>query len=266
MTPEQQLHAKTLTQRPAPETILGVHGLLAGSSYLGPFAALVDGRYEVVAPELLGFGDSPRRPDSAYTPEEHAAVLGLFIDSSELADSRFTLVGHSLGGVVCAAYAAENPERVKHLVIAGAPVHSSIEEGHALAHDAAKVLHLMATKPGGQLLHGVLFGSRLAKLYAGVRFDWDVAEDADKHTYESFSRSLLGVIHRPGGVIRNLREARDAGVPTTFILGRDDKWVGIEGRNQLRQLRDLGLQFVEVPGGHDLLYTNPQVIVDRLAV
>ena len=71
-------------------------------------------RYRVVAPDLAGFGDSPRH-DTVYS----TAYLGRFLRSfmRAVAMPQATMVGHSLGGRVCLEVALRNPEAVDGLVL-----------------------------------------------------------------------------------------------------------------------------------------------------
>ena len=68
----------------------------------------------VYAPDLIGFGDAPRR-EIAHTPEYMADFLVGFMDSVGI--EKATLVGHSLGGGVCLEVAVRHPERVSGLVL-----------------------------------------------------------------------------------------------------------------------------------------------------
>lgn len=68
----------------------------------------------VYAPDLIGFGDAPRR-ELSYTPEYMADSLVGFMDGVGIEDA--ILVGHSLGGRVCLEVARKYPERVRGLTL-----------------------------------------------------------------------------------------------------------------------------------------------------
>jgi pimeloyl-ACP methyl ester carboxylesterase len=76
--------------------------------------------FEVVAPDLRGFGDSDA-PAGGYDKKSVAADLhGLLTGLGLTGDLR--LVGHDLGTMVAYAYAAAHPEVVSRLVLTEAPI------------------------------------------------------------------------------------------------------------------------------------------------
>lgn len=75
--------------------------------------------FRVIAVDLPGHGDSQVPPDFDYSLEAHVAWLEGFRKAMRL--SSCGLVGHSLGGTIAAAYAAEHPERVRALVLVATP-------------------------------------------------------------------------------------------------------------------------------------------------
>ena len=68
----------------------------------------------VYAPDLIGFGDAPRR-ELPHTPGYIADFLVAFMDAVGIEDA--ILVGHSLGGRVCLEVARKHPERVRGLTL-----------------------------------------------------------------------------------------------------------------------------------------------------
>ena len=74
--------------------------------------------FHVVAVDLPGFGQSDKA-NALYSPANYAAVLKVVADRFLAAP--FTLVGHSVGGVVALRYAATYPQEVERLVVVDAP-------------------------------------------------------------------------------------------------------------------------------------------------
>ncbi|WP_329017728.1 alpha/beta hydrolase [Micromonospora rifamycinica] len=76
--------------------------------------------YQVVAPDLRGFGDSDAPPDG-YDKLTVAADLHGLLTGLGLADD-VRLVGHDVGTMVAYAYAAAHPDAVSRLVLTEAPI------------------------------------------------------------------------------------------------------------------------------------------------
>ena len=69
--------------------------------------------FDVVAPDMPGFGDSGK-PDGGFDKKTIALRLHELVQALGL--SRIALVGHDMGGQVAYAYAAQWPDEVSHLV------------------------------------------------------------------------------------------------------------------------------------------------------
>lgn len=81
--------------------------------------ALADGGYDVLVPDLPGFGDSASPPGGA---DADAAVGPLRVGLDHLLPGAFDLVGFSFGSLVATLLAAQLGERVRSLVLVGAPI------------------------------------------------------------------------------------------------------------------------------------------------
>lgn len=101
----------------AGEPVLLVHGITTYSflweGVLQRLAA--GGRYDVVAVDLLGCGDSDKPLEASYAIKAHAELLGRFADALGL--GRLHLVGHDLGGGVAQIMAVREPERLRSLAL-----------------------------------------------------------------------------------------------------------------------------------------------------
>lgn len=70
-------------------------------------------RYTLIAPDLIGFGESDKPPTEAYGPADHSADLVALIDTLSL--ERIGVVGHDVGGSIMQSLAREIPERLNGL-------------------------------------------------------------------------------------------------------------------------------------------------------
>jgi pimeloyl-ACP methyl ester carboxylesterase len=107
-------------RRRAPEPVPGdlpivvLHGWGAHIEAVGPILAALEGAADVIALDLPGFGESEPPPEP-WDVDSYARFIIHFLD--EMAVERAHLVGHSHGGRVSIALAADEPERVGRLLL-----------------------------------------------------------------------------------------------------------------------------------------------------
>lgn len=93
-----------------------VHGYLGGSAQWDAEIAQFSDRFDVIAPDLPGFGEASDRPGCATIREMAQSVLTLL---DELGIGDFILLGHSMGGMIAQEIAAKAGGRVAKLVLYG---------------------------------------------------------------------------------------------------------------------------------------------------
>ncbi|GAA1439054.1 alpha/beta fold hydrolase [Leifsonia poae] len=104
-----------------------VHGIASSSVTFQNLVPLLEPNHRVISIDILGFGRSPAPADAAYTLEEHVAAIHATIRSLRLRQP-FVLVGHSLGSLIVARYAAEHPGALSRLVLVGPPIYGTPAE------------------------------------------------------------------------------------------------------------------------------------------
>jgi lipase len=94
----------------APE-IVCLHGVTAWGGHFAGLAERLGTTHRLLAPDLLGHGDSPREPP--WRIEDHlASVTASLVDGR-----RRTWLGHSFGGRLALEQAAAHPDEVDRLVL-----------------------------------------------------------------------------------------------------------------------------------------------------
>jgi len=98
-----------------PRTVIAVHGWMVSSRVYDDLVAALDATgLRLVIPDLRGSGDSDK-PATGYTIERYAQdILGL---ADDLGVGNFTLIGHSMGGVISQWIAANAPGRVDGMLL-----------------------------------------------------------------------------------------------------------------------------------------------------
>jgi pimeloyl-ACP methyl ester carboxylesterase len=94
--------------------IVLIHGMINSSRHWREVALQLAGRYTVIAPDLIGHGDSAT-PRGDYSLGAHAAVIRDLLVA--IGVERATVVGHSLGGGVAMQFFWQFPERVERLAL-----------------------------------------------------------------------------------------------------------------------------------------------------
>lgn len=104
--------------------LLFLHGNSAHADWWRFIAPYFADRFRVAAPSLPGMGGSSHRPH--YRTSDIMDDIMAVADAAGLGD-RFTVVGHSYGGLMTAGLAARFPGRVATAIIVDAPFGSAAE-------------------------------------------------------------------------------------------------------------------------------------------
>jgi pimeloyl-ACP methyl ester carboxylesterase len=173
------------------QVVLLIHGIVGCAAQWDQVVPLLAERYTVVAPDLLGHGQSAK-PRGDYSLGAYAAsVRDLLV---ALGHRRATVVGHSLGGGVAMQFAYEYPPFAERLVL--------VSSG-----GLGREVHLMlraATLPGAELvlpvianqrLHGVAGGLAGALGRVGLRLGPDLAEMARGYGSLADAGARMAFIH-----------------------------------------------------------------------
>jgi pimeloyl-ACP methyl ester carboxylesterase len=181
--------------------VLLIHGIVGCAEQWDQVVPHLAERYQVVAPDLLGHGQSAK-PRGDYSLGAYAAsVRDLLV---ALGHRRATVVGHSLGGGVAMQFAYEYPPFAERLVLVssgglGREVHPLLRAGTLPGSEL--VLPLIAH----QRLHGLAGAVGQALKWLGLRAGPDLAEMArgygslaDAGARQAFIHTLRAVLDITG--------------------------------------------------------------------
>jgi len=226
--------------------VLTVHGLGGSGRYWDGLARRVGHRFTVVAPDLAGFGRSDK-PQVEYDREFHLENLDALVRRAA-GDGPVLLVGHSLGAIFAALWAADHVGQVSAIALAAAPYASGDgppdwarrgpRPGLRVAVGAAK-----ATWP----FLGVPLG--VARGYPAA-----LVMDFGRQRLHSRWRTLASTVWDPG-----LPEALEAvraipgSIPTLLVNARDDRTVPLADQERWASLLPQAERRVLEGGGHQFL-------------
>jgi pimeloyl-ACP methyl ester carboxylesterase len=264
------LHGHDVTFRMAGDgpVLVLLHGITSTSETWREVMPALAERHTVLAPDLLGHGESAK-PRGDYSLGAYASGVRDLMAALDL--DRGTIVGHSLGGGVAMQFAYQFPERLDRLVL--------VSSG-----GLGRSVHLMlraAALPGADLVLPLIAGDWLPRLTGavegalkriGLRTRTDIVEAAQGYGSLADAEARAAFLHTvraaidPGGQRVSARDrlylAED--VPTLIIWGERDGIIPIaHGRRAHEEIPDS--RFVEVPGaGHWPQLDDPALFVREL--
>jgi pimeloyl-ACP methyl ester carboxylesterase len=190
---ETTIHGHRVAYRMAGDgpPIILIHGITASSAIWEPVGARLARHHTVLAPDLLGHGQSAK-PRGDYSMGAFASGIRDLALWLELGPA--TVVGHSLGGGVAMQFAYQFPERTHRLALVssgglGRRVHGFLRA--ATLPGSELVIPLLA---GRQVLSaGQAVGRALAR--AGVKLGNDAVEMARGHASLGDPESRAAFVH-----------------------------------------------------------------------
>ena len=207
--------------------LLLIHGMAGSSLTWKRVVPALAQRFTVVAPDLLGHGESGKPRRGEYALGAHANVLRDLLHV--LGHERATFVGQSLGGGVAMQLAYQYPEHCERLVLVGSG---------GLGQDVNVILRALSL-PGADYLFPLVCTARLRDAGNGlaawlhrlglratpvVEEIWrSYASLADADTRRAFFRTLRAVIDAGGQAVSGRdRLYLTSQVPTLLVWGAED--------------------------------------------
>ena len=267
---EITLHGHRVAYRCAgsgPAIVL-VHGITSTSATWERVMPYLATRFTVIAPDLIGHGESAK-PRGDYSLGAYAS--GVRDLMATLGHDRATFVGHSLGGGVVMQLAYQFPERCERLVLVdsgglGREVHLLLRSATLPLSEV--VLPLLASTP---LLDA---GRSISRFFGrlGLRTGTDVAELArghaslaDREARAAFVHTLRTIVD-PGGQRVNATDRLylAENVPFMLVWGKRDPIIPVEHGLAAHELVPSSRLEIFDNAGHFPHIDDPQRFLDVL--
>jgi pimeloyl-ACP methyl ester carboxylesterase len=245
-----------------------VHGITSTSATWERVMPYLATRFTVIAPDLLGHGQSAK-PRGDYSLGAYASgVRDLMVS---LGHERATFVGHSLGGGVVMQLAYQFPERCERLVL--------VDSG-GLGREVNFLLRA-ATLPLSEVVLPVLASGRIldagrmvGRVFGrlGIRTGTDVAELAKGHASLADAEARAAFVHTlrtivdPGGQRVNASDRLylAQNIPFMLVWGERDRIIPVQhGRTAHELVPSSRLEIFE-DAGHFPHVDDPQRFLDVL--
>jgi pimeloyl-ACP methyl ester carboxylesterase len=223
--------------------------------------------YRVIAPDLLGHGESDK-PRGDYSLGAFAASLRDLLDALGIA--RATIIGQSLGGGIAMQFAYQHRDRCERVVLIGSG---------GLGPDLSWTLRLLSA-PGAELILPVIAppqvlsaGNKIKSLLssAGVQSPrgaelWSAYSSlSDRDTRNAFLRTLRSVVDYRGQAVSALSKLHlTAQMPVMFVWGDKDKIIPVAHGYAAHEALP-GSRLEIMPGlGHFPHVESPAAVVELL--
>jgi pimeloyl-ACP methyl ester carboxylesterase len=228
-----ELHGHPVTYRRMGQgpAVLLVHGITSSSrTWRSVLPALAE-HYDVIAPDLLGHGQSAK-PRGDYSLGAYASGLRDLLVALEVPTA--TVVGHSLGGGVAMQFAYQFPDRLERLVLVdsgGLGSEVSLVLRAATLPGAEYVLPLLASRPLRGA--GATLGAVLGRV--GLRASADVRGMAEGFESLGDGEARRAFVHTARSVIDPTGQRVDATdrlylaehVPSLIVWGERDRMIPV---------------------------------------
>lgn len=226
-----------------------LHGIGSGSgSWVYQLASLSDG-WRVSAWDAPGYGDSdalPGEPDAGA----YAAALAALLDA--LGVARCVLVGHSLGALIAARFAADHPDRVSTLVLADpAAGHAPLSPDERERRLADRLDRFDRLGP-----------ERHAEERAPALLSDDAPEEARTLVRWNMARLRRQGYAQAAGLLAQgdlVADAARIAVPGAVLCGAEDRITPPESCRDLAAAFEPAVPYYEIPGaGHASYIEAPE--------
>jgi pimeloyl-ACP methyl ester carboxylesterase len=248
--------------------LLLIHGVGANSTTWEPVHAKLAQRFTVIAPDLLGHGESDK-PRADYSLAAFANGMRDLLAALDI--DRVTVVGHSFGGGVAMQFAYQYPQLVERIVL--------VSSG-GVGKDVSLALRLAALPMGSDALAMLrvpgalpavrLFGRAVGTVLGSTKFGRDVADIGDllgnllePGALSAFARTLRSVVDGSGQFVTMLdRSYLMQSMPVQLIWGEEDLVIPVEHARMAHEaMPDSRLEIFE-KSGHMPFRDHPDRFVE----
>jgi len=249
-----------LRQGQGPALLL-LHGIPSSSYLWRDVIDPLSATFDVLAPDLLGYGDSDKRLDAELSIAAQARYMVALMES--LGVHQVAVVGHDIGGGIAQLMAADEPQRVARLILI-----DSVVDNNWPIPDIAR----LKEPAWDQIIVNIDLRKGLRKgLEAGIVTEGRVTDElVDEWTRpfqdlggrRAYLRAARSLNNRD--LISRSKHIEEIETPTLIIWGANDKFLEPQWAETLKnKLRDTTVEIID-PGGHFLPLDRPDALVEAI--
>jgi 2-hydroxymuconate-semialdehyde hydrolase len=241
--------------------LLLLHGIPSSSYLWRDVIDPLSTTFDVLAPDLLGFGDSDKRLDADLSIAAQARYMVAFMESFGLHQA--AVVGHDIGGGLAQLMAVDEPERVARLIL----IDSVVDDNWPVA-DIARLKEPV----WDQIMVNIDLRNGFRKgLEAGMVTEGRVTEElVDEWTRpfqdlggrRAYLRAARALNNRD--LTSQSKRIEELETPTLILWGANDKFLESRWADTLKhKLRDSTVEIID-PGGHFLPLDRPEAVAEAI--
>jgi uncharacterized protein (TIGR00369 family) len=238
-----------------------LHGIPSSSYLWRDVIEPLSATFEVLAPDLLGFGDSDKRMDVDLSIAAQARYVVAFMET--IGVHQAAVAGHDIGGGVAQLMAVDEPQRVARLILI-----DSIVDNNWPIPDIAR----LKEPAWDQIMVNIDLRSGLRKgLEAGMATPGRVTDEmVDEWTRpfqdlggrRAYLRAARALNNRD--LTSRAKHIDEIETPTLILWGANDAFLEPRWAETLHQkLRESTVEIVD-PGGHFLPLDRPDAVAQAI--
>jgi len=221
--------------------LLLIHGFPLDHAIWSPLDAQLSAHFDVIMPDLPGFGHSERL-DGSPNLDDMAAALAGFLDA--LSIGAVFIAGHSMGGYISLAFAHNFAQKTLGLGLLGSQVLSDSQERQTERYATAELV----TKEGVDVLTGMA-----EKLTANPAFIPQLRQIILRQPPKGIAAALGAMARRTDAS----QFIQTFSFPVVLVHGLADSLIPVERAREIKELLPKA-QLVELPHvGHSPMLEAP---------
>lgn len=243
------------------DPVVFLAGLQGSTKYWGSAFDALGSEHRLIFIDALGFGRSPWPRDVGYTLDDQVAWLRRTLVAKG-ATAHVTIVAHSFGTIIAAAYAARFPGDVARVVLLGTPIFANEQQARERIRNMTKLGALFTfnqTLANLSCMTMCAFRPVLRRVLPRLRPDLEPAVVADSVLHDL--PAVDGAVNR----ILLREKVQDSlqriGSKAILIHGRNDTVTPIEDARRVTLAT--GATLIEVPGNHHQYFNEGVETIHR---
>jgi len=194
-----------------------IHGLCETHTIWDRFAANLADKYRIIYPDLPGFGNSPL-PTVPFSIDDIAYMINISIDN--LGVDKCIMIGHSLGGYVTLAFAANHSSRLSGFGLFHSSSMPDSEEKKHARDKAIAFIDENGVNPFVKSFIPGLYYNKNPSIKNYIDLHVKEAQNCSANSIIAYSRAIKNRPDRQDLIV-------NSSVPVLFICGDKDKAVPI---------------------------------------